>query len=51
MPLVSKRHSGICENPAVADGGINLPSSGDSHLSVGSLNLKGEFFFVPDILC
>lgn len=33
-PLLSKRHGGICGNPAVADSGIYLPSSGDSHLSL-----------------
>lgn len=42
-PLMSKRHGGICGNPAVADGGISFPSRGDSHLSLGSLNLKGGF--------
>lgn len=44
MPLMSERRGGICGNPAVADGGINLPSFGDSCLSLGSLNLNIGFF-------
>lgn len=52
MPLMNKRPGGICGNPAVADGGINLPGYGDSHQSLGSLHLNiGFFFFVPTILC
>lgn len=44
IPLMSERRGGICGNPAVADGGINLPSFGDSCLSLGSLNLNIGFF-------
>lgn len=47
---MSKRHGGICGNPAVADGGINFPSCGASHLSLGSLNLKGGFCVVVFLL-
>lgn len=42
MPLMSTMRGGICGNPAVANGGINLPGSGDCRLS---LNLKRRIFW------
>lgn len=50
MPLMSKRPGGICGNPAVADGGINLPGYGDSCQGLGLMNLNIGFFKIPAIL-
>lgn len=42
MPLMSAVRGGICGNPAVANGGINLPGSGDCRRS---LNLNRRIFW------